>query len=631
MTPNMETQEQMRARCQMKDSVCSTCDHVACEICGAVAHAGSVWWAFFGDRDRDERASGVVNVCKGKCYAQYKAKRASQAGGVAVTRSMDVRRILGRLYDLVASKRAPVYAESALSTHRELDDHEKTIHGLPEDKRLRHLAHLCNAGTTLAGGSDAERQKATRDLGFVQGALWWAGISSIQELETIDASATQDAAPVEAPAPAEAHTRPNVKRVGLTEMLPFYPHPSSRASLSLTNDTLEPGRSVDLVMQSKFALFGAERLCIPMEVAHQLRVESIAVDGYPQPLGQGAASFEPAPGYLYNENAVGAGCDYWIGASFGVRVTNISARPARIDKIFVLGREAREEDAPAPEVLPVTSVLTPRQRLGMSLLLLRIASWTNARFDQHLRDEIGDEDADAVLRALAALGVLPPECDPSGRIRASVPVVVKVENPSDKPAVFQGSAVGFMRVEPSKRPITTEGIEPEAVAAGRAAYAATSAAHDAARKGARRAVHTYDIDSKGEGPAASGFTRPFMVVDGEPGPKPKPSFDNSNPHAVLSETLRELHEFVELLDKEHQQRGSLSTHAVFAYVRALASTMSVYAAIVREISDFDRLAFEALTADVRRLEEYTGLRMARERHQREQDARRTTPADKESP
>lgn len=76
------------------------------------------------------------------------------------------------------------------------------------------------------------------------------------------------------------------------------------------------------------------------------------------------------------------------------------------------------DGAEKAEAVPVPGVdLTEAQREAARKVLLRIGSWTHARFDQHLRDEISDEDADAILRAFESLGVLPKECDPSGRIR----------------------------------------------------------------------------------------------------------------------------------------------------------------------------------------------------------------------
>lgn len=59
--------------------------------------------------------------------------------------------------------------------------------------------------------------------------------------------------------------------------------------------------------------------------------------------------------------------------------------------------------------------VTPRKMLA--LLLLRIGSWTNARYDQHLRFEFGDENAEKFLRWLkSAIGV---DVDAEGSKRAS--------------------------------------------------------------------------------------------------------------------------------------------------------------------------------------------------------------------
>lgn len=41
--------------------------------------------------------------------------------------------------------------------------------------------------------------------------------------------------------------------------------------------------------------------------------------------------------------------------------------------------------------------LTPRQQGAMLHLLARVASWTNARWDQHLREDVGDPDANAIV------------------------------------------------------------------------------------------------------------------------------------------------------------------------------------------------------------------------------------------
>jgi coenzyme F420-reducing hydrogenase gamma subunit len=51
--------------------------------------------------------------------------------------------------------------------------------------------------------------------------------------------------------------------------------------------------------------------------------------------------------------------------------------------------------------------LTARQRFGLRMVLLRVCSWTSARYDQHLRYEIGDQDADAVISWLERHGLDP--------------------------------------------------------------------------------------------------------------------------------------------------------------------------------------------------------------------------------
>lgn len=52
-----------------------------------------------------------------------------------------------------------------------------------------------------------------------------------------------------------------------------------------------------------------------------------------------------------------------------------------------------------------TKRLTERQRRGFARLLLRIANWTHARWDQWLRDEIGDPDADEVIKWIEDSGI----------------------------------------------------------------------------------------------------------------------------------------------------------------------------------------------------------------------------------
>ncbi len=53
--------------------------------------------------------------------------------------------------------------------------------------------------------------------------------------------------------------------------------------------------------------------------------------------------------------------------------------------------------------------LTERQRSAFARMLCFIGSWTNARYDQHLRYDVGDEDADAIINWLHAEGINPEE------------------------------------------------------------------------------------------------------------------------------------------------------------------------------------------------------------------------------
>ena len=53
--------------------------------------------------------------------------------------------------------------------------------------------------------------------------------------------------------------------------------------------------------------------------------------------------------------------------------------------------------------------LTERQRTAFAKMLCFISSWTSARYDQHLRYDVGDEDADAIINWLHAEGINPEE------------------------------------------------------------------------------------------------------------------------------------------------------------------------------------------------------------------------------
>lgn len=49
----------------------------------------------------------------------------------------------------------------------------------------------------------------------------------------------------------------------------------------------------------------------------------------------------------------------------------------------------------------------PAVAQGLVFLLTRIGSWTNARWDQHLRERLGDEHAETVIRWLAEHDIRP--------------------------------------------------------------------------------------------------------------------------------------------------------------------------------------------------------------------------------
>lgn len=44
---------------------------------------------------------------------------------------------------------------------------------------------------------------------------------------------------------------------------------------------------------------------------------------------------------------------------------------------------------------------------ALEFLLVRIGSWTNARWDQHIRHEMGDQAADDLIRYLDEQGIRP--------------------------------------------------------------------------------------------------------------------------------------------------------------------------------------------------------------------------------
>lgn len=58
----------------------------------------------------------------------------------------------------------------------------------------------------------------------------------------------------------------------------------------------------------------------------------------------------------------------------------------------------------------------PEVTQGLNRILTRIGSWTNTRWDQHLRSFFGDEATDMVIGWLAERGILPHIPNGSGRL-----------------------------------------------------------------------------------------------------------------------------------------------------------------------------------------------------------------------
>lgn len=492
-------------------------------------------------------------------------------------RSMHVIQILRLLYDLIGSKRAEVWAESQLATARELDDHEKSVHGLSEDKRLRHLAHMCQRAVALAGGSDAQRHQSTLDLGFIQGALWWAGISTLADLETMNRttqSGALEVGEIETPVDVQA-SNPSDAPATVRRSFTTYDVDSKGAPAApgFTRPmgvfvSKEPGRDLPALLTSK-----EER------------------DALLQGLHRGRK------GYMYQ-----------VDSDLLMRV--------------VLDAQA------AHASIPVEGILSPRQQKGFRAILLRIASWTNARFDQHLRHEISDEDADAVLRFLGKLCVLPPECDPSGRLAGTkVPVftpVVREYSTRDtrRRLSSEGDSSNFSplleRDDPHKmlsevlRELYEIAEESEKITPAHAAATATQF------RALARAVYTHaavlgeisDLQAQRELTALTERT----IAE--------------NSDALFSRLVSKLGEFAgagtatRLLTSHSKPEGEPT-------VPELAGLTFALAALLQEVGDRDAKKIETLTAEVRRLEEYTGLRTDRERHQHEVCA--TTAVEKESP
>lgn len=85
--------------------------------------------------------------------------------------------------------------------------------------------------------------------------------------------------------------------------------------------------------------------------------------------------------------------DDWLSAWPGLNL----AGPARDSLVSMIvrrdvEREQRRPDAQAAPIMPASG------RLAVQFLLTRIGSWTHARWDQHLRNEIGDAAANVAIR-----------------------------------------------------------------------------------------------------------------------------------------------------------------------------------------------------------------------------------------
>ncbi len=79
----------------------------------------------------------------------------------------------------------PVSALAEEIPAEELTSYEKDFCGLSDQKRLQHLAHMClqTHGFFERAGTDRnKRERGVRWLGFIQGALWWAGLASFKDM-----------------------------------------------------------------------------------------------------------------------------------------------------------------------------------------------------------------------------------------------------------------------------------------------------------------------------------------------------------------------------------------------------------------------------------------------------------------
>lgn len=113
--------------------------------------------------------------------------------------------------------------------------------------------------------------------------------------------------------------------------------------------------------------------------------------------------------FLYEDNEGGSGLVQFV------RYVNMRKHQKRHVVMEVddgYGFYLRPELVPVPEgMLPPKKLVRIEQHAGeeamLAYLLESIAGWTTSRWDQHLRNEVGDEDADRLIQWLEEKGVKP--------------------------------------------------------------------------------------------------------------------------------------------------------------------------------------------------------------------------------
>lgn len=114
------------------------------------------------------------------------------------------------------------------------------------------------------------------------------------------------------------------------------------------------------------------------------------------------------------------------------------------------------------------------ERIGLNFLLTRIGSWTNARWDQHLRDRLGDDHTVTIIRWLAERGIRPhiPEGTSGRRLQEETPTQ------GDKIVRFTAH---YNRYVPGRSDDIAVRMEAELAGEGARAIASLTAERDEAR------------------------------------------------------------------------------------------------------------------------------------------------------